>query len=217
MPAECNEHISGQSVIMSENTISFFSCLYDEVGCDKKQAFRFMGCKAEDTNEELDSLYAECLEIIKKEASFKAVWRKSKLKKAGEDRLEFDFGTITSASLCKNLDGCKEVYVFAATAGIGIDRQLVKYKKLDPVKAMVLSAVGSSAVECWCDKVNARIVKDKKSKPRFSPGYGGVDLKHQREIIDFLDAEKRLGITLTDSYFMVPVKSVTAFIGITEE
>lgn len=210
-------HSGGRLSAMNTNIISFYTSCYDEVGCDKKQAFRFMGCKDNTENEELDRLYGECLKLVQKEASFKAVWRKSKLCFVGDDTVEFDFGRIRSASLCKNLEGCKEAYVFAATAGLGIDRLIVRYQHLDAAKAMVLSAVGSSAVECWCDKVNEKITAGKSSKPRFSPGYGGVELKHQREILDFLDATKRLGITLTDSFFMTPVKSVTAFIGIAEE
>lgn len=202
---------------MSDNTINCWCTSGQEIECDKRQAFRFMGCKNDIHNEELERLYDECVCLALKEASFKAVWRKSEIEFIGDDTVQFDFGKITSASLCKNLEGCKEAYVFAATAGMGIDRLLLKYQRIDSVKAMVLSAVGSSLVECWCDKVNARIVGDKKSKPRFSPGYGGVDLKHQREIFDFLGAEKSLGITLTDSFFMIPVKSVTAFIGISEE
>lgn len=210
-------HFGGRLSVMNTNIIFFASADFSEVGCDKRQAFRFMGCKSDTVNEELDCLYGECLELVKKEASFKAVWRKSKVSLIGDDTVEFDFGKITSASLCKNLEQCKEAYIFAATAGVGIDRLLVKYQHLDAAKAMVLSAAGSSAVECWCDRINEEITQGKKSRPRFSPGYGGVDLKHQREILDFLDAQKRLGITLTDSFFMTPVKSVTAFIGIVEE
>lgn len=176
-----------------------------------------MGCKSDAENSELDCLYCECADLVKREVTPKAVWRKSKVSFKGEDTVCFDFGEIKSAALCKNLEGCKSAYVFAATAGIGIDRLLVKYKHLDAVKAMVINAAGSSLVECWCDLINEKIADGKKTRPRFSPGYGGVELKHQREIIDYLDAEKRLGITLTDSFFMTPVKSVTAFIGVVEE
>lgn len=176
-----------------------------------------MGCPAETANEELERLYEECLEEVKKEASCKAVWRKTQVKIKGDDTVEFDFGEIRSASLCKNLQNCTSAYVFAATVGAGIDRLLVRYRYSDAAKAMVLSAVASSAVECWCDCINEKIAGNKKARPRFSPGYGGVELRHQREILDFLDAEKRLGITLSTSFFMTPVKSVTAFIGIEEE
>lgn len=200
---------------MCENIIFYTAATFADVGCDKRQAYRFMGCKSDVKSDELDCLYDECVELIEKEIGLKAVWRRSTISVEGDDVI-FDFGRIKSKSLCKNLEGCKEVFIFAATAGIGVDRLLLKYKSLDPAKAMVLSAVGSSAVECWCDRINKEIAKDKKTRPRFSPGYGGVELRHQREILDFLEAEKRLGITLTDSFFMTPVKSVTAFIGIVE-
>lgn len=214
MPAEL---FGGQSVIMSDTSVYFSSCDGDKVECCKKQAYRFMGCPENHNNEELDSLYEECRSLVSKDAFFKAVWRKSKVVFLGDDTLEFDFGRITSKSLCKNMENCKEAYVFAATAGIGIDRLMLRYKAINPSKAIVVSAVGSSAVECWCDMINEKITEGKKSKPRFSPGYGGVELKHQKEIIDFLDAERKLGITLNESFFMTPVKSVTAFIGIEED
>lgn len=207
----------GNLLIMSDNTISFCSCKGEEIGCSKKMAYRFMGCGADAENEELDSLYLECEALIKKEAFFKAVWRKSSVELVGDDTVCFDFGEIKSAALCKNLEGCRSAYVFAATAGIGIDRMLLRYQSVDSVKAMVINAIGSSAVECWCDKVNEKIADGKKTKPRFSPGYGGVELCHQREVLDFLQAQKNIGITLTDSFFMTPVKSVTAFIGVVEE
>ena len=166
---------------------------------------------------ELERLYNECVSLVEGAAFFKAVWRKSEISFVGDSTVRFDFGEIKSAALCKNLEGCKEAYAFAATAGAGVDRLMLRYRNIDPVKAMVLGAVGSSAVECWCDEVNGKIASGKVTRPRFSPGYGGVELCHQRELLDFLDAGKRLGITLTESFFMTPVKSVTAFIGVVEE
>lgn len=207
----------GQLLLMCEESICYFTANFEEVGCDKKQAYRFMGCARQYKNEELEKLYDDCVALVGKEANLRAVVRKSKLSFIDDNTVEFDFGRIKSTSLCKNLEGCREAYVFAATVGMGVDRLLIKYKQIDPVKAMVISAVGSSAIECWCDRINSYVSQNKTTKPRFSPGYGGVELRHQREILDFLDGEKRLGITLTDSFFMTPVKSVTAFIGIVEE
>lgn len=200
---------------MSNSTIFF--CSQQDADCDKKQAFRFMGCPVETENEELERLYQESLEEVKKEAFCKAVWRRTEIKIMDNDTVQFDFGEIKSAALCKNLQNCSSAYVFAATVGAGIDRLLIRYKGSDSAKATVISAVASSAVECWCDLINRKIAEGKKTKPRFSPGYGGVELKHQKEILSFLDAERRLGITLSDSFFMMPVKSVTAFVGIEEE
>lgn len=199
---------------MSESILSFCSAEPCEIGCDKKQVLRFLGCKDANINRELEALYNECVSLVLEKACLKAVWRKSSVTILGDDEIAFDFGKIKSSSLVKNLSGCKCAYIFAATAGIGIDRLMLRYRDVDAVRAMLVSAVGSSLVECWCDKINADITKGKKSRPRFSPGYGGVELVHQRKILDFLDAEKRVGITLNDSFFMTPVKSVTAFIGV---
>lgn len=202
---------------MNDCIIYSQSARFDEVGCDKRQVLRFLGCGEGDTGEELDKLYCECLEKVKTDCFFKAVWRKTSVSFCDEATVEFDFGKITSSALCKNLENCKSAYVFAATAGLGVDRLMLRYKNTDALKAMVISSVGSSCVECWCDIINQKLSEGKKTKPRFSPGYGGVELKHQREILDFLDAGRKIGITLTDSFFMTPVKSVTAIIGIEEE
>ena len=47
-------------------------------------------------------------------------------------------------------------------------------------------------------------------RPRRSPGYGDIPLEMSREILEKLDATKRLGVSLTDSLLLVPSKSVTA-------
>ena len=49
---------------------------------------------------------------------------------------------------------------------------------------------------------------------RFSPGYGDLPLSVQPAFLAALDATRRLGITLTSSFLMVPTKSVTAFVGV---
>ena len=46
--------------------------------------------------------------------------------------------------------------------------------------------------------------------PRRSPGYDELPLALSREIIETLDATRRIGVALTDSLLLVPSKSVTA-------
>ena len=47
-------------------------------------------------------------------------------------------------------------------------------------------------------------------RPRLSPGYGEMPLAFSREILEKLDATRRIGVALTDSLALVPTKSVTA-------
>ena len=47
-------------------------------------------------------------------------------------------------------------------------------------------------------------------RPRRSPGYGEMPLAFSREILEKLDATRRISVALTDSLALVPTKSVTA-------
>ncbi len=186
-----------------------------DVPCCRNQTYRFLGVNSQ-ANDELDALYEECLALIKEKACFRSVYRKTAVEHIGNNKIKFDFCTIESASLCKNLEGCEYAFVFAATIGAEVDRLLLKLSAISRGKAAMADCVASSLIECWCDAVNEEITRSKKAKPRFSPGYGGVDLSCQRAVFDFLGVEKNIGVSLTDSFFMTPKKSVTAIIGITE-
>jgi cobalamin-dependent methionine synthase I len=54
------------------------------------------------------------------------------------------------------------------------------------------------------------------TKGRYSPGYGDLSLSFQPVLLNELNAAKLLGITLTDSYLMIPRKSISAIIGVKE-
>ena len=69
-------------------------------------------------------------------------------------------------------------------------------------------------IEEFCDYVNDILGENRSLRPRFSCGYGDFEIKHQAEILDFLDAKKRIGVYLLDSYMMTPFKTVTAIVGI---
>jgi cobalamin-dependent methionine synthase I len=105
--------------------------------------------------------------------------------------------------------------LFAATAGSGIDRLILKYNKLSPARAVVIQAMGAALVEQWCDEIcDTFTQKLGANKNRFSCGYGDLPLTLQREIFPALNVTKNLGITLSDNCFMTPSKSVTAIVGI---
>ena len=175
-----------------------------------------MGCKSAELSESLADLYEESLENYMSVAEPKAVIRKTSVSFGEDNEVIFDFGSVKSESLCKNLEGCKSAYVFAATVGIGVDRMMKRLSVLSEAEMMVFSCIASSGVECWCDFVNEKLAENHTLKPRFSPGYGGVSLEIQKDIFRFLEAEKMLGLTLTESLMMIPVKSVTAIVGIVE-
>lgn len=197
--------------------INFYSKDSCEIEVNKSQALRFMGCKSDIDNEEFQSIYEECLTLYHSFAEPKAVVRKTDVLFGDGNKIHFDFGTIESESLKKNLTGCKSAFVFAATVGSEIDRQFKKLSLGSEAESMIFSCIASSGIECWCDYVNDELAKSKKLRPRFSPGYGGVPLTVQKNIFEFLDVSRKIGVSLTEKFMMVPIKSVTAIVGIMEE
>ena len=53
-------------------------------------------------------------------------------------------------------------------------------------------------------------------RPRFSPGYGDFPIAHQRDFSRLLDTPRKIGLTVTESCLLAPIKSVTAVIGLSE-
>ncbi len=187
---------------------------FDEIEINKNEALRYMGYKGSAPPEEIERLYSESLSLLSNAASFKACFTRLPIKFFGEGKIDLGFGILQSFNLEKNLSGCNEAYLFAATAGIGVDRLIMRYGKTAPSKSVVIDAAASAAIEGWCNKLNDEMKKGISAKPRFSPGYGDLSIEYQKDILTFLDAGRKIGITLSESFLMTPTKSVTAIVGI---
>ena len=194
--------------------LDLFTLPGDEICVNKDEAYRYMGLGRGYSDPGFEKIYGDCLGEYCKNAFYKGVYRESSLSFGEGDELFFDFCSFSSKDLKKNLEGCKSVIVFAATAGVKVDRMLLKYGALSDLKLMTADCIASSGIECFCDKLNYVISEGRETKPRFSLGYGDTELKYQRALLSYLDAEKLLGITLNESMMMTPKKSVTAFIGV---
>lgn len=200
---------------MTKNNIELFFEKGENIPINKKEVMRYLGYKQPCNESAIEELYEECLKEYFSVANYKAVITTSDIHVCG-GKVNFEFCSIESNALCKNLSECKTAYVFAATVGVGVDRLITKYSAISPVKAMIIDCIASAGIEEWCDKVNDSIKERCETKPRFSPGYGGVALCCQQQVLEYLDANRKIGITLNSSYMMIPIKSVSAFIGIKE-
>ena len=162
------------------------------------------------------------LEDVIRQASDALTYRAACLRltlDAGAKELSLAEYFSASGNLMKNLSGCSEVILFAATVGAGIDRLIRRYERIEPARSLLFQAYGAERVESLCDLINQDINRcvsefGWSTHPRFSPGYGDLSLEIQPVLLSLLDAERRLGITLGTSLLMSPSKSVTAVIGL---
>ena len=117
------------------------------------------------------------------------------------------------------LEGCPEAVLMALTLGSELERRLMREEVTNMSNAYVLDVCASQAVEDAADEMERRLraeirLKGKYLTNRYSPGYGDFPLGIQRSVLEYLNAARAIGLTLTPTNLMVPRKSITAVMGI---
>lgn len=158
----------------------------------------------------------ECIQQLKQEVCYRYCYVKVPVTFFSQDRFSLGGFIVTSRALGKNLQACGQAYLFAATIGPGADRLIARLGISSPARQFMTDAAASALTEGLCDRVNL-LLKEKagaECRPRFSPGFGDFLLDYQPELLRFTDARKQIGVTLTNTMFLTPSKSVTAVIGV---
>ncbi len=188
-----------------------------------KEIFRYLGYRnGQAPDGKVGQRIRECTEDMLEAVNSRAVYRELPLKHKEGNVVSIDGLVIRSAKLAKNLKGCGSVYLMGATLGIEADRLIARASAKRMSDAVLYQAAAAAIIESYCDEVNENIRKEAGKRglycrPRFSPGYGDFNLEYQKDVIRLLDASKKIGLTVTESLLLVPVKSVTAVIGVTGE
>lgn len=107
----------------------------------------------------------------------------------------------------------------AATLSGQADQLIHRVGISDMTRSLAMDALASAGIEQVCNRAEECF---REQLPevyftwRFSPGYGDLPLALQPEILQLLDAQKRLGLTVTPEHILIPRKSVTAIIGLAD-
>lgn len=121
-------------------------------------------------------------------------------------------------SIEKHLEGCDQVAVMGATLGMGVDDLIRRTQVRDMAMAVILDCGASLLIEEVCDIFQRQIdaETDGYLTSRFSPGYGDYPLEYQQLIVRYIDGQRKIGLNVTSNSLMVPRKSVTALLGISD-
>ncbi len=187
-----------------------------EVEIPLSAVYRYLGMGVKQPDEALASLARQCVDEFSEIARYRACRLILPVAVEGEG-VDFGAFSLFSRSLFKHLAGCHKAILFAATTGAEGERLLRRTAVTSPAKAVVLDAVGTAAIESFCDALCRRWAEEfapHSLRPRFSPGYGDLPLELQKTLLACLDSSRKVGITLTQSLLMIPQKSVSAMVGI---
>jgi hypothetical protein len=136
------------------------------------------------------------------------------------DRFELQDGTrIGGGPVMEVLRGAEELIVAVCSIGPAVDEKVRDYQgQKDHFKAMMLDEVASWAV----DQVRQRLyqfleaelqAKNWRVSTMLSPGESAWSVDDQRVIFKILNTSK-IGVRLTDSCLMIPLKSLSMIMGI---
>jgi hypothetical protein len=140
--------------------------------------------------------------------------------KVAQGLILHDSGNLRCGSrIARQISGSDSFALFIATAGSSFDTWVKsKATEGDLLAEYMCSSIGSVIADKVADLVqgeiyNYAVSRGKGITNRYSPGYCSWNIREQHRIFDLLPAEK-IGVSLTPSFLMQPVKTISGLIGI---
>ena len=177
---------------------------------DRKQAFRYMGFHDE-PDENFSKLADTCEQKLLSAVNPRYCWQLFQ-----KQDIEF---LLLGQDIQKHLEQCEQVILFCATLSQSTDTCIRLVQTSDVLAGMMIDAMASALTEQFCDSIELEILnnfKNQFSTWRFSAGYGDMPLRIQDDFLKLIHAQKRIGVCVTESGLMIPRKSVTAIIGLSD-
>ena len=184
-----------------------------------REIYRYLGYRGISPDAETDRRIKKCVADLNRVITPKHVYESFPLE-IENGIIRFAGLEVRSSDLIRNLKDSTRITMLAATIGHGADKLIKRAGISDMLDAAIFQAAGAAMVESYIDTVNEQIRQEAMAegyflRPRFSPGYGDLPLSMQTDFERILKMSRNCGIALTDTYLMVPSKSVTALIGMT--
>lgn len=189
------------------------------IAFERSEVLRYLGYRGAQPDEMVEQNLDHCIAELQSAAAPKSVFQAFELSHLAEGTMKTGGVLIRSKNLARTLKGCTSVYLMAATLGVAVDRLITRASAVRMSDAVLYQAAAAAMIEAYCDEVNDTLREEAERvglycRPRFSPGYGDFRIEHQRDISRLLDTPRKIGLTVTESCLLVPIKSVTAVIGL---
>lgn len=190
-----------------------------ELSIDEEEIVRLLGAKNIQYNQEiLDCIRKEisqCCNYIKP----KIVWEKINIAKVDPGRIILENNVVLEGEfIAKKLSKCEYIIAIITTIGKDIDmiiKEVFHYG--DYLKGMIIESIGIGAL-AYINKIfwlyMVEQIKDSNVgiTPKLSPGDNKWEIGEQVKIFMCLKAAS-IGLTLTKSNMMRPIKSTSAIYG----
>jgi len=192
---------------------------------DEEEVLRYQGChhyKAKKTNEIIMQITREEIEQSYCLFEPKGIYSKVMIKNiSSEGRINLENGLCLEInnSMLNLLKGTSYLAFGLSTIGNRLEEKVTElFAKNEYSKAIALDAVGTVASKFLSNYIQSLICQEAKEQKfqttkYFSPGSGDWNINQQKIIFQIIPANK-IGVKLTESYMMVPKKSLSWVIGV---
>ena len=113
---------------------------------DRAEAIRYMGYHGTQPDEAVQASLTRCGEALQQAAEPKSIYRVFPLQHIDAQTIEIADVQIHSKNLARNLQGCSEVCLMAATLGIGPDRLIARASAVRMSDAVIYQAAAAAMV-----------------------------------------------------------------------
>ncbi|MCD7891796.1 MAG: 5-methyltetrahydrofolate--homocysteine methyltransferase [Ruminococcus sp.] len=186
----------------------------------KSEAARYMGIKGE-PDSQIREILDRAEKTVRENVKPKYVYREAPISFTADGvKVEGMSAPLTGKDIVKHLSGCNEVIILVATLTGDADKLIRQTGINGMAEALAVDCLCSAAVEQVCNRAEEEIFSHTDAAYRtwrFSPGYGDLPLKLNKDILVYLNAARRIGLTVTEDSLLIPSKSVMAIIGISDK
>jgi len=189
-----------------------------KVSLDAKDVLKGQGIDPGRARSGLIASAEDVIEAASELLDLRAVYDVLSVKDFHHKTIELEGGVSFEGSLpARALAGAEKVAVAVCTIGPALEGRVKQLFAEDPVRAMALDGAGVAALGKVSDAVMADVRDIAEEHQwgagmRAQPGQEGWPIRQQRGIFEYLPVDE-IGVHLTDSYLMIPQKSVSFVLG----
>ena len=189
---------------------------------NKNEAVRYLVYGKNLPDENISNMIDKCELVLRNDLNPSYVYKifGKEITAGGNIKLSGSHVIFYGSDINKHLDKCDKILLLCATLSQQADKIIRLAQISNITEALIYDALSSAAVEQVCDtaceEVYSKFPGYFQTK-RFSPGYGDFPLDVQKEFLEITDATRKTGMTVNDGNILIPMKSVTAVIGLSDQ
>ena len=177
----------------------------------------YLGYRGQELPPELEGQIRRCMDEVKKNSVPRLVY--AIVPVSFEGGVKAGGLALEGNDIADLLKESERAVLLAATVGARVSSLILKMQVKDMGSAIIMDACASAAIENICNNFEEEMRKQAEGgglflTDRFSPGYGDLPISLQKDFCTMLNTQRRIGLTVSDNFLMVPQKSVTAIMGI---